>query len=246
MNATAAVQRVPARRVKPRPYLAIAILAIFIALVGFWPKYFGKMVALAPDSPWYIHIHAIVFSGWLALFTLQAWLAANHRLRLHRRVGSIAALPYGILVVFVGWMVSALSFRDRIPSEGFAVASNRLYVPFTDMLFFAPALLAAWWFRNRPEIHKRLIVVATTILLIAPAHRSIVAYFGMPPPLALVLSLWLSPILLAMTVDWVRNRRIYPVYVIGIGVILLMKFRPQYQHTEAWTSFATFVANVVT
>jgi hypothetical protein len=241
MNATLASKPAAWMRWLSRPYLAIALLGACIALVGFWPKYFSKMAAFAPDSPWYIHVHAAVFSGWLALLGLQAWLAANRHLRVHRKVGRIL-IPYAILIVFVGWMVAILSFRDRIPAEGFAAASNRLYVPFTDVIFFAPVAVGAWWFRHRPEVHKRLIVVATTVLLIAAAHRAIGNNFGRPPALTLVLPLWLSPILLGMSVDWVRARRVHLAYLIGIAIVVLMKFRPQLQHTEAWTSFATWLA----
>lgn len=241
MSATAASGAVARRPARARPYLAIASIAILIALAGFWPKYFGKLAALAPDSPWYIHVHATVFSGWLGLLTLQAWLAANHRLRVHRKIGRIL-IPYGSLIVLVGWLVAIMAFRDRVPREGLVAASDRLYVPFTDVLFFAPVMVSAWLFRNRPEVHKRLIVVATTVLMIAAAHRFIGNNFGRPPALALVLPLWLSPILLGMSVDWVRDRRVHPVYLVGVGVILLMKFRPQFQHTEAWTSFTATLA----
>lgn len=245
MSATAATGAIARRSSRARPYVAIALIAILIALAGFWPKYFGKIAALAPDSPWYIHVHAMVFSGWLALLMLQAWLAANHRLRVHRRIGQVL-IPYGSLIVLVGWLVAIMAFRDRIPREGLVAASNRLYVPFTDVLFFAPVMVAAWLFRNRPEIHKRLIVVATTVLLIAPAHRFINNNFGPPPPIALVLPLWLSPILLGLSVDWVRSRRVHPAYLIGIAIILLMEFRPQFQNTEVWASFARTLAQSVT
>jgi hypothetical protein len=126
------------------------------------------------------------------------------------------------------------------------MASKRLYVPFTDVLFFAPVMVAAWLFRHRPETHKRLIVVATTVLLIAPAHRLINNSFGPPPPVALVLPLWLSPLLVGLAVDWIRSRLVHPVYLIGIAIVLLMKFRPQFQHTEVWASFTRTLAQALT
>jgi hypothetical protein len=245
MNATATRQGIGLGPAKPRPYLPMALMAAVIAVAGFWPKYFSKMAALAPDSPWYIHIHAAVFSGWLAIFALQAWLAANRQLRLHRRLGTFA-FAYGALLIAVGWMTALQVFRQGVLAGDVTAASKDLYVPFTDLLFFAPVLAAAWAFRHRPEVHKRLIVVATTILLIAAVHRFVGHNFGRPPSLALVLPLWLSPILLGMAVDWVHSRRVYIVYVFGIGIILAMKFRPRLRHTDWWNSFTAFLASTLT
>ena len=224
-----------------RPYIAISLLVAAIALAGFWPKYFSKMAVLAPDSPWFIHIHAAVFSAWIAIFFAQAWLAANGRLRLHRRLGKLF-FPYGIIVIFVGWLTALQIFWGRVAEGDYPAARNGLYVPFTDLLFFAPVLLAAWIYRTRPEIHKRLIVVATTVLLIAGAHRFILNYVGSPPSVPLVLLLWLSPVLVGMASDWIKSRHVHPVYLIGIAIVLLMKFRPRWQESEPWNAFASFLA----
>ena len=230
------------RAPKPRrPYIAIALLVAAIALGGFWPKYFSKMAALAPDSPWFIHVHAAVFSGWLAIFFTQSWLAAHGKLKLHRRLGRFF-FPYGVLVIFVGWLTALQVFWVRIGEGDYAAARNGLYVPFTDLLFFAPVLLTAWIYRTQPEIHKRLIVVATTVLLIAGAHRFIGNYVGRPPSVSLVLMLWLSPIFVGMSFDWIKARRVHPVYLVGIAIVLLMKFRPRWQASEPWNAFTSMLA----
>jgi hypothetical protein len=223
-----------------RPYVAISLLVAAIALAGFWPKYFSKMAVLAPDSPWYIHLHAAVFSGWIAILFTQSWLAANGKLRLHRRLGAWF-FAYGLVVILVAWLTAFQVFWGRMAEGDYAVARNGLYVPFTDLLYFAPVLLAAWIYRTRPEIHKRLIVVATTVLLIAGAHRFIGNYVGAPPSIPLVLLLWLSPIFLGMAFDWIRSRRVHAVYLIGIAVVLAMKFRPRWQESEPWDAFTSLL-----
>ena len=44
----AAIPRTAARR---RLYIGLALLAIAIAAVGFWPTYFGPLVAGSVDKP---------------------------------------------------------------------------------------------------------------------------------------------------------------------------------------------------
>ena len=87
-----------------------------------------------------------------------------------------------------------------------------------------------------------MIVVATTILLIAGAHRFIINYFGAPPSIPLVLTVWLSPIFVGMASDWIRTRRVHRVYLLGIGIVLLMKFRPSWQESQPWDTFVSFLA----
>ncbi|MGH6949690.1 MAG: hypothetical protein ACREH4_02365, partial [Vitreimonas sp.] len=65
-----------------------------IALAGFWPSYFGHILPGTLAHPLYIHLHAVVFGGWLALVIAQAWFAASGRLALHKRIGPLIFL-YG-------------------------------------------------------------------------------------------------------------------------------------------------------
>ena len=81
--------------------LGLGVLMALIAIVGFWPRYFGPLVFGTLVQPLLIHVHATVFSGWLVLFFLQAYFAATKRIRLHLAMGK-AAIWYGVLLVVVG------------------------------------------------------------------------------------------------------------------------------------------------
>ena len=79
---------VPAR-VAPRRviYIGLSGLMGLMAIVGFWPKYFGPLVLGNLVQPLLIHVHAAVFTGWLVLFFLQAYFAATKRIQLHLALG---------------------------------------------------------------------------------------------------------------------------------------------------------------
>ena len=72
---------------------------------------------------------------------------------------------------------SRASWRQR--SEG---CSGRCAI----MVVFTPFLAAGWIYRRRPEIHKRIMLVATTILLIAAVSR-IGCFWHCPRPRSLFL-----------------------------------------------------------
>ena len=52
-----------------RPFfIGASLLMALIAVVGFWPTYFGPLVTGRIAQPLLIHVHATVFTGWLVLF----------------------------------------------------------------------------------------------------------------------------------------------------------------------------------
>ena len=110
-------------------------------------------------------------------------------------------------------------FVLRVRAGEVAAAQNALLGPLLDMLVFAPLFAAAVYYRRKPELHKRLMIVATTSLLIAAVGR--MPFLGQPRNLLLVHLIWTAPILLAMAHDFWRQRRVHPVYVFGVVVLVL-------------------------
>ena len=102
-----------------------------------------------------------------------------------------------------------------------------------DMVLFSAFFGAAAYYRNRPELHKRLMIVAASSILIASTGR-FSGSLGLEGASAhaVLLLLWLLPILFAMGYDALRYRMIHPVYVIGATVIAISSFRGPLQYTE--------------
>ena len=222
-----------------RPYLPVAVLAIVIAIVGFWANYYGRIFTGTVTTPPIIQFHAAIFLGWLLLLVTQATLAARGRMALHMKVGKLV-FAYGVLVAMVGIVATLAVFEMNLAVGDTAKARSKLFIGVTDMLTFLPFLAAAWIYRRKPEVHKRLIIVATTILLIAPAHRMSWFLGGPPPPVVPVLLIWLAPIYVGMIYDFVTRRIVHPVYLIGIVAIVYMKFwRMTIYRSDTWNRLPT-------
>jgi hypothetical protein len=210
----AAIPRTAPRR---RLYVGLAVLAAVIAFVGFWPPYFGPLLAGTVDKSLIIHFHAAVYVGWLAIFVTQAVLAATGRVASHIKLGRFA-IGYGVLLIVVGLVTAFARFAIRVRAGETAAAQAQLLGPLLDMLVFAPLFAAAIYYRRTPEVHKRLMIVATTSLLIAAVNRM---PFLAEPRILLVHLLWTAPILLAMAHDFWGQRKVHPVYVLGLVVLVL-------------------------
>lgn len=221
-----------------RPYLPVAIFALVAAFVGFWANYYGRIFTGTVTTPPIIQLHAAIFIGWLLLVITQATLAARGRMALHMKLGRYV-MAYGVGVVVIGLVGTIAAFGMHLDAGRLERARALLFIGFTDMLVFAPFLIAAWVNRSKPEVHKRLIVVATTVLLIAPVHRMHWFLGGPPAPDLAVLAIWLLPIYVGMIYDGVTRRIVHPVYVLGVLAILFMKYwRVHIMRSDAWRSTA--------
>ena len=207
----------PAVGVTRQFYIGLSLFATLIAFVGFWPTYFGPLLAGTVDKPPVIHFHAVVYVGWLAVFIAQTVFAATGRFALHVRLGRIG-IGYGVLVIVVGVITAFSMFAIRVRASQIEEARVSLLAPLVDMVVFAPFFGAAIYYRRKPELHKRLMIVATTALLIAAVGR--MPFLGTPRNLWLLQLIWISPILLAMGYDFFKRTIVHPIYVLGIVVSL--------------------------
>ena len=221
-------------------YVGLTLLVTAIAFVGFWPTYFGPLLAGTVDKLPVIHVHAAIYVGWLAIFIAQATFAATRRMDLHVRLGNIG-IGYGVLVIVMGLTVAFSMFAVRVHAGNLEQAQMRLAAPLLDMVFFTPLFAAAVRLRRRPEIHKRLMIVATTVLLIAAVGR--MSFVGRPWPLLLV---WGSPLLLGAAYDIVRRRAVPWIYLLGMVVIVARTFGARLiGETDAWHDWSAWLATVV-
>jgi hypothetical protein len=233
-----------ARTGRTRIYVGLALMITAIVFAGFSPSFYGTFVRGA-SHPWIIHVHAAVYVGWLALLIAQAALAARGRIAVHRRVGKFG-IAYGALVWVLGVTVAIAMPVINVHTGAWSTqrAETFLAVPLGDMVLFGGFFGAAIAYRSRPEIHKRLIVLAAVAVMFAAIGRTFTAagmligdpaaFAGRVPRLAL----WYSPVLVAMAHDLWTKRRVHPVYWIGIAAMAVAFLRLPYSETDQWRGIA--------
>jgi hypothetical protein len=228
------------RRTAFYPVLAGVMTAI--ALVGFWQTYFGPLLAGHVEALPLVHFHVVVYVGWLALFIAQAAFAAVGRVDLHMKLGRFG-IGYGVFVIAVGLLVGFGMFVVRVRAGAEAEAIGRIFGPIVDMLIFAPLFAASIYYRRQPELHKRLMILATTTLLVAAVSRM----RTFMPSLVLVQLLWSAPILLAMVHDYTKRKIVHPVYVFGLVLLLLesQAVRSVARASDPWHKFGAWLAGLV-
>jgi len=212
-----------------RFYLAITLILIAMVVRGFWPSYFGPLLSGGVTRPWIIHVHGVIFVGWMALLLAQVSLVSMGRVRLHRRVGNIG-MAYGALVLVIGLAVSfaAPVLHVRAGEWTLDRAAGFILLPLVDMVLFAGFFGAAIAYRKTPETHKRLILAATVALAFAAVARMA---FRSPVVFLLV---WLSPLFAAMAFDVFTRRRVHPVHLVSVAVLTVAFVRIFFMESQGW------------
>jgi hypothetical protein len=224
-----------------RFYIGISLLLGLFAVTGFWETYFGPLVRGTIEQPLLIHVHATVFVGWLALFLAQATLAATGHVSWHLQLGRIG-IGYGFLLIGVGLFTTVMRSAGQVTAGG--NGARLLYVGFFDMLLFTIFFGAAICLREKPELHRRLMLVAATVLLVAAVGRMPFLRGG-PSFIHLRLVVWSVPILLAIAYDFRKQRRFHVVYALGLGALVARLYSVPLSQTEMWSAFARWTTGLV-
>jgi hypothetical protein len=156
-------------------------------------------------------------------------------------------IAYGALVWILGLVVSVTMPVINVHSGLWPMERGEqfLAIPLGDMVLFGGFFGAAILYRRKPEIHKRLIILASVAVMFAAVSRAFtnvgMALGDPDAPLGGVparLLLWYSPVLVGMAHDLVTRRRIHPVYWIGLAAMAVAFLRVPYSQTDHWHEIA--------
>jgi FtsH-binding integral membrane protein len=154
-------------------YGGAAALVGATVFAGFWRSYLLRGLVDAPAFPTHlsplVHIHGILFLGWVLLFMVQSSLVSAGRRDLHRRLG-VVATAWVPLVLGVGAWV-ALSSVAHGTDPALMEPRGWLAVQMADLVVFAALAAFGYGARRDLQTHKRLMLLATISLLPAAIAR---------------------------------------------------------------------------
>jgi uncharacterized membrane protein YozB (DUF420 family) len=223
-----------------RIYLPASFLIIFIALIGFWRTYFGLIFVSKVQAALLIHLHVVLQIGWLGLFALQAALAANGRIAMHKKVGPWLFI-FAVILIVVSLFLTFQTFGAALVQDGMLTAQRKVFSRLRNIIFFTLFLASGWIWRHKPETHKRLMLIATNMLLVPAVGR--IVFFGRPFTEWELLIVWPLPIYIAIIYDFITKRIIHPVYLIGFLAMLVMRLCLPLRDTDVWTKFCEWLAS---
>ena len=180
-------------------------------------------------------------TAWVVLFLLQTVLISAHRVRLHQKLG-FAGTALAAIVVTLGVAATVLAARREVIAKAADVPAvlTVLALELTQMAMFGAFVGAGIWLRNRPDYHKRLMLLATICMLPNPLVRSI--RFLHVPGFFAPLAIWSFCILCVVLVDSRINGHLHVVFkkwaIVEMCFLWLAYFVGA---SEIWQDFASKV-----
>ena len=223
-------------------YVGLAVLMAVFAVGGFWRTYWGPLLGGTLDLHWLLHLHGVAFTLWLALLITQTALVFRGRSRMHQRLGTYVGVFWGLVIITVGLSAVFGRISPDIGREFESLSGfiQRLPVGGGDIFGFVVLFGSGLAYRNRPAVHKRLMIMATAVLLPAAAGR--IAPMVPIPGVFLVAGAPLAFVALAMGCDWWAERRVHPTYLIGGAFVLLLEARFFFIFSEPWRDVSRRIA----
>jgi hypothetical protein len=223
-------------------YAGVAVLMAAVVFAGFARTFFLAYLyeephPFAPPETIF-YVHGAIAAAWMLLLIIQPALIRQNNFALHKKFGSFGAVLASLIVLVGLWAALVAAARP----EGFIGVPvpplQFLAIIGFNVIMFGVLVGYAIHFRDKPQYHKRLMLLATTNLLQAAIVRIPVDFiinghpllsFVMPYFFILALIVW----------DWTTNRRIHPAtFWGGLAIVVSLPLRFWLAESAVWLEVA--------
>jgi hypothetical protein len=225
-------------------YTGMTVAFVLVVFAGFARTYYLRPYFSTPQLRPLLHLHGLVFTSWIVLLLAQTVLVAAGRTAVHRRLGWAGAV-IAVLMILVGTTTAVVRAKEGAAPPGAASPLAFLTIPLGDMLIFTLLVAAGFYYRRRPDVHKRLMLLATIAILPAAVARLPFDFMQQLGPFAF---LWLPDlfIIVCLLYDLFTRARPHRATVYG-GLLIIVSHPLRFVvgNTQAWLSFAKWLTDWV-
>jgi hypothetical protein len=190
--APAAAALEPVRRFNPSFFFWMTLAMAFFVFGGFGMQSFvPALQGNFPPAPPIVHLHGVVFIGWMILLVVQSALVGAGHVRLHRALG-VWGIAQGTATILIGLMMQLVA-SARGYFAGRPAGTDGLYLGLLAFLGFVLMFALAIRNRARPDIHPRMILFAMLPVIPPGVNRFWANALGLDDPIPtlwLYLTLW--------------------------------------------------------
>jgi hypothetical protein len=202
-------------------HAGMAWFFVIVAIAGFAPRSLAIVSGMMPSPPLVVHLHAAVMASWVSLLAVQATLSLVGRIDLHRKSGA-ASLVVAPLVLIMLIAITIVRQNAAAGTPAGPIVNNILLVQIRAIVLFP--IFFVWALRTRrtdPEMHRRMMLLATLMLLDAAIARMTWLPYNEFPKHYLAVHLYLLLLLVpALLHDLIRRGRIHRAWVWGLALTL--------------------------
>jgi len=231
---------------RPSFYFWMILLMVVFVFGGFGMTY---LIPLAsgkfPTAPPIVHLHGLVYFSWMILLLAQPVLVGTRNVALHRTVGTFG-IALATAVMFLGatiTLLGAMGGRDK-PGGNYY---HGVYLGIMAVAGFALMFTLAMRNTRRPEIHRRMILLAMLPILPPGIHRFYMVPLGLTAFPIAAMYLTLDVMAAAILVqEWRSAKRISGYTMFGVAWILVQQaLHYPVTHSQWFADFVYAIAGMM-
>lgn len=217
-----AVEGGAARAFRPSFFFWLALAMCAFVFGGFgMHSMLPAMQGGFPPAPPIVHIHGLIFVSWMLLLLAQTGLASAGNVKLHRSLG-MWGIAHATAIMIIGLSVQLIASRSGMDA-GRDPGTDGLYLGLLAVAGFSIMFILAIRTRNKPQIHKRMIMFAMLPVLPPGVNRFWYNALSLDDPIPtfwLYLTLWTMAGALLLH-EWKATRQISKYAIFGAGWIVV-------------------------
>jgi FtsH-binding integral membrane protein len=203
-------------------YFTMSLLTAAVVIWGFSHTVDQKLFHPAVKPPTLVWFHGAAFSLWVAFFIFQSALVRTRNVKLHRSLGWFGA-GLGTVMVPLGITTSVVMARFDAYTLKMPGVDAFLIIGFYDMIAFGTCVALAILWRRKPDLHRRLLFIATCGLLDAAFGR--IDYIFLNSLFYLCVD---GMIALGAVRDLIVDKRIHKVYLVALPILAVGQYVTNY------------------
>lgn len=230
------------RNRKSKFFLILGIIGLFAVLAGFLKPFILPVTNGNFKAPLIIYVHGLFAAIWVILFVIQSTLIQTNKLKVHKELGYLGlAIALGAAITIIP--VSLYQVKRELDLGLDQTAVSGIVGAVTTAIMFLSLVAAAVILRFKAPAHKRLMALATIVLLWPAWFRFRHLFPSVPNPeiwFAVVLAD--SFIILAIFWDLIINKKVHWVFLyVGPVIILEHTVEVILFDSKPWRQIANFL-----
>lgn len=171
MTVTADVGARASTMPRDRFFVVAGVCMLLITVAGFAPTFFLAPLYPGPELPLYLVLHGLSATAWVVAFVAQTALIHTSNIALHRKTGRVvAAVAVAMVASGLYVLYSLVHASDDITADLPRIAPG-FWGNLAILGSFSAFVALGYRFRRRPQVHKRLMLLATLSIMGQPLVR---------------------------------------------------------------------------
>jgi hypothetical protein len=229
---------------KSKFFLSLGLIGLLAVLIGFSKTFILPTGRGTFKAPTIIYVHGGFAICWIILFVVQSILIRKSNFRLHKRLG-YAGMVVGVGVAITIIPAGLYQVQKDLASGMGQMAISLLVGSTTSSIIFLSLVIAGLKFRYNPAAHKRLMALATIVVLWPAWFRFRHFFPAVPNP-----EIWFAIVIpdaffiVAIIWDKINNKKIHWAFLY-IGPLIIIENCLEYLllDSKPWRSVAYVLYN---